>query len=184
MAQDGADRFPTDWSHDGKYILYEQGADLWFVTLPEQKSSLFLKAPSSIKIGRFSPDGKWVAYASNESGRWEIYVTSFPQAHGKWQILMQAEISRNGEATGENCFTFSRRQDYGSVRDDGANFDAGAPTALFQANAREGVATSEQVSYDIDKDGQKFLINTQLKQGETLPMSVVLNWPAKLNDAR
>jgi hypothetical protein len=53
--------------------------------------------------------------------------------------------------------------------------------ALFQANPREGIATSEHVSYDISKDGQKFLINTQQKQGDAMPMSVVLNWPTKLN---
>jgi hypothetical protein len=63
----------------------------------------------------------------------------------------------------------------------GATLDAGAPTAVFQANPREGLATSEQVSYDISKDEQKFLINTHQKQGDVMPMSVVLNWPAKLN---
>jgi hypothetical protein len=62
----------------------------------------------------------------------------------------------------------------------GANFDPGTPAALFQANPRDLVATSEQFSYDVSKDGQKFLINTQLKTG-TAPMSVVLNWSAKLN---
>ncbi|HXZ32869.1 MAG TPA: hypothetical protein VEH30_11360 [Terriglobales bacterium] len=61
----------------------------------------------------------------------------------------------------------------------GISFDAGTPTALFQANPRELVATSEQVSYDVTADGQKFLVNTQLKSG-TMPMSVVLNWAAKL----
>ncbi len=185
MAPGGADRFPTDWSHDGKYILFEQGADLWFLTMPEQKSSLFLKAPSSLKIGRFSPDGRWVAYASNESGRWEIYVTSFPQAHGKWQISNGGGDQPKWRGDGKELFYLSPegRIMAASVTT-GANFDVGAPTTLFQANAREGVATSEQVSYDIDKDGQKFLINTQLKQGETMPMSVVLNWPAKLNGSR
>jgi hypothetical protein len=62
----------------------------------------------------------------------------------------------------------------------GANFDAGTPAGLFQANPRELVATSEQFSYDVSKDGQKFLINTQLKTGMA-PISVVLNWSAKLN---
>lgn len=62
----------------------------------------------------------------------------------------------------------------------GANFDAGTPAMLFQANPRELVATSEQVTYDVSKDGQKFLVNTQLKTGTT-PMSIVLNWTAKSN---
>jgi len=61
----------------------------------------------------------------------------------------------------------------------GSNFDAGTPIALFQANPREMVGTSEQFSYDVSRDGQKFLINTQLKTALT-PMSIVLNWTAKL----
>jgi Tol biopolymer transport system component len=78
--------FANDWSKDGKYILYNHNTDLWFVTVPDLKSSLLLKAPSVVRNGQFSLDGKWVAYASNESGKWEIYVTSFPDARGKWQV--------------------------------------------------------------------------------------------------
>ena len=83
---DDVDKVPNDWSRDGKYILYTGGTDLWLVNLPELQNRIFLKAPSALKNGQFSPDGKWVAYASNESGRWEIYVTSFPEARGKWQV--------------------------------------------------------------------------------------------------
>lgn len=64
----------------------------------------------------------------------------------------------------------------------GTNFDASAPVALFQANPREIVATSEQMFYDVSKDGQRFLINTQIPGAETHPMSIVLNWPAKLTN--
>jgi hypothetical protein len=62
----------------------------------------------------------------------------------------------------------------------GSNFDTGTPAALFQANPREMFATSELFSYDVSSDGQKFLINTQLKTAMT-PLSVVLNWSSKLN---
>ena len=86
VAQDGPDRFPNDWSPDGKSVIYERGLDLWILSLPDLKMTQFLKASSTLKNARFSPDGRWVAYGSNESGRWEIYVTSFPDAHGKWQI--------------------------------------------------------------------------------------------------
>jgi hypothetical protein len=61
----------------------------------------------------------------------------------------------------------------------GANFDAGSPVILFQANPREMIATSEQFVYDLSNDGQKFLINTQIKTAVT-PISLVLNWGAKL----
>ena len=63
----------------------------------------------------------------------------------------------------------------------GVNFDAGAPVPLFQANPREPVGTSEQLFYDVSKDGQRFLINTEVREAEVEPMTVVLNWAAKLN---
>jgi serine/threonine protein kinase len=181
IPQDGPDRFPTDWSRDRKYILYGRGPDLWFVTLPQLTATQFLKATSSLKGGRFSPDGKWVAYSSNESGRWEIYVTSFPQAHGKWQVSNTGGDQPRWRSDGKELFYLSTDSKIMSVPvKTGSNFDPGTPTVLFQANPREMFATSELFSYDVSNDGQKFLVNTQLKT-ETTPMSVVLNWSAKLN---
>ena len=181
IPQDGPDRFPTDWSHDGKYVLYDRGADIWYVTIPELRTAQFLKASSSLKNGRFSPDGKWVAYSSNESGRWEIYVTSFPEAHGKWQVSNAGGDQSKWRGDGKELFYLSPDSKIMAVPvKTGANFDAGTPTSLFQANPREMLATSERFSYDVSQDGQKFLINTQMKTSMT-PMSVVLNWTSKLN---
>ena len=181
IPQDGPDRFPSDWSRDGKYVLYERGTDLWLVTIPELRATQFLKSSSTLKNGQFSPDGKWVAYSSNESGRWEVYVTSFPEAHGKWQVSNAGGDQPRWRSDGKELFYLGPDSRMMAVPvKTGANFDAGTPTALFQANPRELVATSEQFSYDVSKDGQKFLINTQLKTGMA-PMSVILNWSAKLN---
>ena len=181
IPQDGPDRFPSDWSHDGKYVLYERGADLWLLTIPELRTTQFLKASSTLKNGQFSPDGKWVAYSSNESGRWEVYVTSFPEAHGKWQVSNAGGDQPKWRSDGKELFYLAPDSRMMAVPvNTGANFDPGTPAALFQANPRDLVATSEQFSYDVSKDGQKFLINTQLKTG-TAPMSVVLNWSAKWN---
>jgi eukaryotic-like serine/threonine-protein kinase len=181
IPQDGPDRFPTDWSRDGKYVIYGRGPDLWFLTLPELKATPFLKASSTLKSARFSPDGKWVAYASNENGRWEIYVTSFPEAHGKWQVSNTGGDQPRWRSDGKELFYFSSDSKIMAVPvKTGSNFDAGAPAALFEANPREMFATSELFSYDVSNDGQKFLINAQLKTAMT-PMSVVLNWGAKLN---
>lgn len=181
IPQEGPDRFPTDWSRDGKYLLYGRGPDLWFVTFPELHATQFLKASSTLKSARFSPDGKWVAYSSNESGRWEIYVTSFPEAHGKWQVSNTGGDQPRWRSDGKELFYLSTESKIMAVPvRTGANFDAGTPMALFQANPREMFATSELFSYDVSNDGQKFLINTQLKT-EMTPMSIVLNWNAKLN---
>jgi eukaryotic-like serine/threonine-protein kinase len=183
IPQDGPDRFATDWSHDGKQILYERGADFWYVSVPEMKAAEFLKTGASLRTGRFSPDGKWVAYASNESGKWEIYVTSFPDAHGKWQISNGGGTQPRWRGDGKELFYLSPDDKIMSVPlKAGANFDPGTPTVLFQAYPRETVAaTSEQSFYDVTRDGQKFLINTQVKSAKT-PMSIVLNWASKVNN--
>jgi serine/threonine protein kinase len=182
IPQDGPDRFPNDWSRDGKYVLYERGQDLWFFSFPALEPSQLLKATASLKNGRFSPDGKWVAYASNESGRWEIYVTSFPEAHGKWQLSNGGGDQPKWRSDGKELFYLAPD---GKIMvtsvNLGASFDASTPTALFQANPREMNATSEQANYDVSTDGQRFLINTQLKAG-TMSMSVVLNWTQKLKN--
>jgi eukaryotic-like serine/threonine-protein kinase len=176
------DEYPNDWSRDGRYILYTRGKDLWFLTFPELKSTLFLKATSTLKNGHLSPDGKWVAYASNESGKWEIYVTSFPEARGKWQVSSRGGEQPRWRGDGKELFYLSSDGTVMAVPvTEGINFDAGAPVALFQANARETAATTEQTFYDVSRDGQRFLINTEVREAEVKPLTVVLNWAARLN---
>jgi Tol biopolymer transport system component len=176
------DKFPNDWSRDGKYILYTQDTDLWLVTLPELKSRLFLKAPSVLRNGQFSPDGKWVAYASNETGKWEIYVTSFPEARGKWQVSTGGGEQPRWRGDGKELFYLSSDgKMMAAPVTTGANFDASTPVALFQATPRQPVPIYDLFVYDVNRDGQRFLINTEVKQAEAAPMSIVLNWPAKLN---
>lgn len=173
--------FANDWSKDGKYILYNHNTDLWFVTLPEVKSSLFLKAPSVVRNGQFSPDGKWVAYASNESGKWEIYVTSFPEARGKWQISSAGGEQPRWRGDGKELFYLSSDRKMMAVSvATGANFDAGSPVALFQTTPRQPVSLNDQFVYDVSWDRQKFLVNTPVKKAEDQPMSIVLNWTTKL----
>ena len=175
------DKYPDAWSRDGKYVLYTEGAELKYLTLPEMTSTLFLKAPSTLKNAQFSPDGKWVAYASNETGKWEVYLTSFPEARGRWQVSTSGGEQPRWRGDGKELFYLSPEAKIMAVPvKSGASFDAGAPEALFQANPREIVATSEQVIYDVDASGQRFLINTQVKNTETHPISVILNWDAPL----
>jgi eukaryotic-like serine/threonine-protein kinase len=182
IVQGGVNNFANDWSRDGKYILYARDADLWFATIPELKTTLFLKAPSVVRSGQFSPDGKWVAYASNETGRWEIYVTSFPEARGKWQVSTGGGEQPRWRGDGKELFYLSSdAKMMAAPVTTGANFDAGTPVALFQATPREPVPLYDLFAYDVTRDGQRFLILTQLKQAETAPMSIVLNWTAKLN---
>src|SRR6202049_1189372 len=174
-AHDKLDRYPYDWSRDGKYILYTRGTDLVVAALTDSKSRTFLPGPAVFRNSQFSPDGKWVAYASAESGKFEVYVTSFPEAHGKWQVSNTGGDQPRWRGDGKELFYLSTDSKIMAVPvKTGSNFDAGTPTALFQANPREMVATSELFSYDVSNDGQKFLVNASSKAAMA-PMSVVLN---------
>jgi len=147
--------------------------------LPEQ---LFLQAPRAAKNGRFSPDRKWVACASYLSGEWEIHVTSLQDADGTWQVSNEGGDQRpGGEAEARNCSTSPRTgksRQYPSK--DGAHFSSGAPPALFQADQRAPAATSGQAAFDVTQDDQRFLITTHVQNGETQPMTFVLNWGGEL----
>jgi Tol biopolymer transport system component len=182
IVHDDVDKVPNDWSHDGKYILYAGGTDLWLLNVPEAQSRIFLKAPAVLKNAQFSPDGKWVAYASNETGKWEIYVTSFPEARGKWQVSVGGGEQPRWRGDGKELFYISS---VGKMMATplmiGANFDAGAPVELFQTLPRLPVTNKDLFVYGVSKDGQRFLVNTQMKEAETESMTIILNWTAKLS---
>jgi len=129
-----------------------------------------------------SPNGKWVAYNSNETGKWEIYVTSFPEAHGKWQVSTSGGEQPRWRADGKELFYLSSdgRMMATNVKTV-AGFSAGAPAPLFQAHPRQPVSYLDIFAYDVTRDGQRFLINTETRSTETVPVTVISNWPAKLN---
>ncbi|MGH9253275.1 MAG: hypothetical protein ACRD3C_01760 [Vicinamibacterales bacterium] len=113
---------PTDWSRDGRFILYEDDApgsqtDIWVLPLSgDRKPLVFLQTPFAEQQGRFSPDGKWIAYVSNETGTTEVYVQSFPPSGGKWQLSTNGGVSprwgRNGVLYG------ARPQNHGGRGED------------------------------------------------------------------
>ena len=184
-ASDRADQYPTSWSPDGKHFLYERDTEairLWVAELPDLKTWPLVKDAETTRNGEFSPDGKWIAYNSNETGKWEIYVTSFPDLHGKWQVSNNGGIQPRWRGDGKELFYLAPDGKLMAtpVTTAGDHFDSGTPVPLFQASARQAIATSERVSYDVTQDGQRFLINTQMENSETKPLMVVLNWSAAL----
>jgi Tol biopolymer transport system component/predicted Ser/Thr protein kinase len=182
ILNDDIDEIPNDWSRDGKHVLYAVGANLWVLNLPELKGSQFLKATAAIRNSQFSPDGKWVAYASNESGKWEIYVTSFPEGRGRWQVSTGGGEQPRWRGDGKELFYLSLDgKMMAAPVISGTNFDSGTPVTLFQTAPREPVSVMDMFVYDASRDGQRFLVNTQVKQADTQPMTIILNWTAKLN---
>jgi Tol biopolymer transport system component len=73
-----------DWSRDGKYLLLLKNTELWYLTSSDWQAKPYLQPKWTVRNAQFSPDGKWVAYSSNETGNWEVYVSPFPSAISKW----------------------------------------------------------------------------------------------------
>jgi Tol biopolymer transport system component len=183
-SSDRADQYPTSWSPDGRGLIYERDAEatrLWAGQMPDASNSALLKGPENRKSGQFSPDGKWMAYTSNENGRWQVYVTSFPDLRGKWQISNSGGTQPRWRGDGKELFYLAADGNMMATPVTiGDHFDTGAPVPLFRARMRAQVAGSELAMYDVTRDGQRFLINTPIEKTEKQPMMVVFNWPAAL----
>jgi len=161
----------------------------------DRKPYPFLSTPFNESEGVFSPDGKWVAYQSNESGRNEIYVRPFPGPGGQWQISTGGGTSPRwrpdgvlGKAAGKyELYYFAPNNKLMAVAavaqsaaqgaEGGATFVPGSPEPLFQTHIAPGIT---RPIYDVASDG-RFLINTELDDTSTEPIHLLLNWkpPAK-----
>ncbi|MCA1589450.1 MAG: hypothetical protein LC734_03475, partial [Acidobacteria bacterium] len=171
---------PYDWSSDGRFILYSENApttqrDIWVLPLfGDQRPFPFLQTQFDERGARFSPDGRWVAFISNESGRDEIYVTNFEKPGERWRISASGGRSPRWRRDGKELFYLAPDKKLMSVpvKSDLATIQAGDPVALFKADSIvEG-------DYDVTGDGQRFLIN--YSEAQARPFTVVLNWTKDL----
>lgn len=185
-AHSNDDIIPTSWSLDGKQILstYQSGrGGSELVLLPASGGKLepFLPADSVATAAQISPDGKWVAYASQESGDWEVYVTTFPSATGKWQVSRGGGTESRWRADGKEIFYIGPRSTLTAVSVNGeGTFSAGNPTPLFRTQLRAPVSSTDMFSYDVTKDGQRFLVDRYAKPQQVAPLHIVLNATAGL----
>jgi Tol biopolymer transport system component len=184
---DHRNKFPACWSPDGRFVLYmvDNGAptgwDLWLLPLfGDRKPYPFLQTPFNEAQGRFSPDGRWIAYISNESGRYEVYVTAFPGPGGKWQISSGGGTSiavwprwrRDGKEI--SYLAPNGTLLAAAVNGQGARFEVGDVRPLFAPRSR-----GPRWPYDVSPDG-RFLVNTVVERGDSSSLAVVLNWTAAL----
>jgi Tol biopolymer transport system component len=178
---------PEDWSLDGRFLVYmgTEGGSRDIFVLPltgERKPTPFLKTEFFERHAQLSPDGRWMAYSSNESGTYQIYVQSFPAGQGKWQVSTQGGVQPRWRHDGKELFYLTEDGKLMAVPiRTGSTFEAGTPVLLFQTKTY-GLATTGAFSqqYDVTADGQRFLINTDLSDVFTEPLTVVLNWTAGL----
>ena len=179
-------KFASDWSRDGAYILFtdqaptETGFDIWALpTAGDKKPFPIVKTKFNELFATFSPDGKYVAYSSNESGRPEVYVQEFPEARNKWQVSTNGggEVFWRGD--GKELFYRAGNRVMAVPIQEGATFTVGTPVELFQAPF---AVVTVRGHYRPTPDGQRFLVIASLGKEAVHPASVVLNWTAALKN--
>ena len=171
-----------DWSRDGKYVLVRKERELWYVTMADRQAHPLLQSQWLIRNAQFSPDGRFVAYASSETGNWEVYVSPFPGFGSKWQVSRGGGEEPRWRHDGSELFYLApdARLMAAEVKT-GTGFEAGTPVALFQTHPRQPLSAMDFFSYDVTADGQKFLVNTKVDTSSSAPLSVILNWSAEMD---
>jgi eukaryotic-like serine/threonine-protein kinase len=174
------DIIPNSWSLDDKQILFTHqitaGEYLELLPAAGGEPTRFLTSKGSQTNGQISPDGKWVAYASDESGVWEIYVTSFPGAAGKWQVSRGGGAEPRWRGDGKEIFYISLNGMLMAVPVNGDSiFATGTPAPLFQIHGRAPISSTDVFTYDVTKDGKRFLVNRYVKPEHVPPLTILLH---------
>ena len=174
----------SDWSTDGRFLLFDTydaktGSDVWALPLfGDGKPYPLLNTPFNEAQAHFSPDGRWFAYSSNETGRYEVYIQSFPLSGGKWLVSTAGGAQPHWRRDGKELLYMAADRRLMAVDvTAGSSFEARAPKALFQTQVVRYDAPNR---YDVSADGQRFLVNCPVGEVSQTPITVVLNWTAGL----
>ncbi|HET7226307.1 MAG TPA: hypothetical protein VFK69_11410, partial [Candidatus Eisenbacteria bacterium] len=179
----GGQQGPMSWSKDGTMAsaTFTQGWDLY--TQPADGSKpprAIMATPANETRAQLSPDSRWMAYSSDESGRFEVYVVPMSGASGKWQVSASGGTYPRWRADGRELYFISGDQTLEAVPVEvGDTFRAGTPVALFKPRLIRTGLTGYR--YDVSADGQRFLINEALNAGAEAPVIVVMNWAQELS---
>lgn len=171
----------NSWSADDQDILCtsqtaKSTTSLQLVSVKGTGAKPFVGGDANYSNGQFSPDGKWVAYASNESGDWEIYVTMYPSAAGKWQVSRGGGMEPRWRGDGKEMFYIGPHGELLVVEvNAGDTFGVGTPVKLFAFQARAGISSTDLFTYDVTKDGKKFIVNRYAKPESIAPLVVMLH---------
>jgi len=187
LLESPSDDRPLSWSRDGRYLAYARldpagktKLDIWILPLfGDRKPFPFLESEFNEASGEFSPDGHWLAYASDETGKYEVYVVPFPGGSGKWQISTGGGSQPKWRGDGRELFYLApdNRVMAVDIAAGGSTFHAGIPHPLFQASpAVTGIIGRV---YDGSADGKRFIFASG-GAASSQPLTLVVNWAAEL----
>ena len=172
-----------DWSPDGRYVVYDTTSpgSLWILPLfGDRKPFPFVQGNYEARQARFSPNGRYIAYATNETGSYEVYVQTFPDRTGKWQVSSGGGAHPEWRHDGKELYFISNGKMMAvDVSTDSPQFQAGVPKPLFAPDFRPDRGSGNGV-YAVSADGQRFLVTTTVEQQTIAPVTVVTNWAADL----
>ncbi len=185
---DTLSKYPSSWSPDGRVILYHTGRstlrtgeDLWVLPLAgDRKPYPFVQTRFNELEGRFSPDGRWVVFQSDETGRNEVYVMPFPGRGGKWRISIGGGHAPRWRRDGKEIFYLAPGDTLmaAAVRGQDSTFEVGTVRPLFVADRPDA-----GFEWDVSADGRRFLFNTRAEPTGS-PITLVVNWTAGLRRPR
>ena len=174
---------PTDWSVDGRFVLYTfvgsfpATSDIWALPLfGDRKPFPVAQTEFAESQGTFSPDGRWIAYTTDETGQPNVYVQPFLRAGGKHRISPNGGRNPHWRADGKELFYLDAAGAMTAVPIDlTASSPAGLPRTLFPAEA-----VSLYNMYAVTRDGQRFLVNRPQNAATATPLTVIVNWTSTL----
>ena len=182
---------PNSWSRDGKYVVTRidgmgrEPSHLALFKIGDQKPVRMLTGKGNQSNGQISPDGKWLAYASDESGGWNIYATTFPSAAGKWQVSVGGGTEPRWRDDGKEMFYLDAKGMLTAVSiSAGSTFSSGTPQPLFRVRPRPPISNTDLFSYDVSKDGSRFIVNRYVKPSSVPPLDILLNATAAAAESR
>jgi len=174
-----------DWSPDGRFLLYDSvspkgGVDIWALPLEGRKAFEVVQTQFNERLGQFSPDGKWIAYQSDKTGRFEIYVQPFPGTGGDVPVSTDGGTQVRWNPRGTELFYVAADDRLMAVPirvpANATTVEVGKPLWLSGTNMGGAIPTANRHAYMVAPDGQSFVINSGPEDASALPITVIQNW--------
>jgi dipeptidyl aminopeptidase/acylaminoacyl peptidase len=183
LYESGDDTIPTDWSRDGQFVLFSKRSergdfDLWALRLEDLETSPVAQTPFDERHGRFAPDGRRVAFVSNESGRAQVYVQTFPALDRKWRLSTNGGYWPSWRGDGQELYLVQADGNLVAVSLQGSH-RTGRPEILFPTNW-DGASLVTTKPYAVTTDGRRFLLHTPASIVTDVSYTVVAPWTVAL----